>query len=165
MIKHKLDIVYDYGFFVLAIATHEPDYRLCIAINNVLGIELERETSVEFKNTKQEENLLFSLFTYFNEEEQLQYDLVANKSYNTSVTIKKDETQPDLFGSSEVQSLGKKGYLVPELANADFLFIIRMDYDPDIAEEIERDLYSIDFILNIQLLDGESINAKKNLIF
>ncbi len=166
MAKFTLDIEYDFNFMLFAISSHEPDYKLCIAMNRALGIDFIREEPLELKNKKQEDQLLFSFFYYEDEAEYLEYNLVSNKSYNASKTVDpKKPAPPDLFGETDPSATAQKAYLVPELANTDYLFILRTPYDPDVATAIENKLKQIPFILNICVTDVNDLPSKKNLIF
>jgi hypothetical protein len=165
MAKINFDIEYDFNFILLAISSHEADYKLCFAINQALGIEMLREDDIQLKNKKQEENLLFSLYSFLNEEEFLEYNLISNKSHNASRTLSKgDKRQIDLFNETEPEANSQKGYLLDELSNSDFLFIIKTDYNPDLVEEIENKIKQISFVLNVQILDVQDLPSKKNLI-
>jgi hypothetical protein len=165
MAKHTLEIEYDYNFILLAISCHEPDYKLCHALNQSLGIELLRENDLELKNKKQEDQLLFSNYSYVDEAEYLEYILLSNKSYNASRTIANTASnQGDLFGETDESASAQKGFLVPELSNADYLLIVKAEYDPDLAEDLENKVKQISFVLNVQVADAEALPSKKNLI-
>lgn len=166
MAKFTLDIEYDFNFILFAISSHEPDYKLCIAMNRALGLDFTREEPIELKNKKQEDQLLFSFFYYEDEEKYIEYNLVSNKSYNSSKTTEvKKMNQPSLFGETDPAAMEQKAYLVPELASADFLFIVRTDYEPDLVTFIENKLKQIPFVLNVSIVDVNDLPSKKNLIF
>lgn len=152
---------------LFGITTHEPDYKISFKLNQALQLELCREESIELKNKKQNDNLLFSLFCYVDDMEQLEYNLVSNKSYNTvGPAIKpKNNNQEDLFGDLEPEVTGQKGFLVSELNNKDFLFIVRCPYDPEFAYEMEQKIKSIEGVLNVQYLDVNDLQSKENLLF
>ena len=42
--KYHLEEEYEYDFDLYGISSHEKDYRICWAINNSLGLSLERTT-------------------------------------------------------------------------------------------------------------------------
>lgn len=165
MAKQTLEIEYDFNFMLFAISCHEPDYKVCYALNQVLNLGLIREDDIELKNKKQEDNLLFSFYGYEDESEYLEYNLVSNKSYNSVKAIENAKTaQADLFGETDANANAQKGYLVPELSNADFLLIVRAEYDADLAEEIENKIKQLSFVLKVQVIDVEDLPSKKNLI-
>ncbi len=166
MAKITLDIQYDYNFVLFAISCHEPDYKLCFAVNRAIGIDFIREAPIELKNKKQEDQLLFSLFAFVDEEEMIEYNLVANRSYNASRVLQPNKTsQPDLFGDHEPEATSQKAYLIPELNQADYLLIIRAEYEPGFVMKIESKLKQIPFILNTTIVDPNDLPTKKNLIF
>ncbi len=166
MAKFTLDIEYDFNFTLFALSCHEPDYKLCFAINRALGIDFIREQAIELKTKKQEDQLLFSFFYFEDEEEYLEYNLVSNKSYNASrILSARKSTQPDLFGNTEPAAMAQKALLIPELPNADYFLIVRSEYDPDTAGSIESKLKQIPFVLNVNIVDVNDLASKKNLIF
>ena len=165
MAKYTLETDYDFNFILFAISCHEPDYKLCYSLNQVLNIGLIREGDVELKNKKQEDNLLFSFYAFEDESDYIEYNLISNKSYNSSKTIANEKSnQGDLFGETDSSANAQKGYLVPELNNADFLLIMRTDYDADLTEEIESKIKQLSFVLKVQVIDVEDLASKKNLI-
>ena len=46
--KYHLEEEYEYDFDLYGISSHEKDYRICWAINNSLGLSLERTGDVYF---------------------------------------------------------------------------------------------------------------------
>jgi len=56
--KHTLKIEYDFDFVLIGISSHEKDYRICWALNNVLGLDLTKKNSLEIKS-KNKQHLLF----------------------------------------------------------------------------------------------------------
>ncbi|MFL5751767.1 MAG: IPExxxVDY family protein [Bacteroidia bacterium] len=165
MAKYSLDEEYDFNFILFAISCHEPDYKLCYALNQALNLNLIREDDVLLKNKKQEDNLLFSFYFYEDESEYVEYNLLSNKSYNSSKTIANPKNkQADLFGETDASANSQKGYLVPELSNADFLLIVRTDYEASLAEELENKIKQLSFVLKVQVIDVGDLPSKKNLI-
>src|ERR1700741_90805 len=138
MAKYTLNIEYDFDFMLFAISSHEPDYKLCYKLNQALNIDLHKEEALELKNRNQADSLLFSFFIYVNEEEQLEYNLLSNKSYNTVQSNKPvSSSQADLFGDTEPEISGQKGFLINELNTIDYLLIVRSPYDPEFAYGLE----------------------------
>jgi hypothetical protein len=166
MAKFTLDIEYDFDFMLFAIAAHEPDYKICFKLNQALGIDLHKEDPLELKNRKQQDNLLFSLYTYINEEEQMEYNLLSNRSYNAVLSNRNNRAaQPDLFGDTEPELAAQKGFLVSELNNADYLFIVRIPYNAEWAYETEQALRQVEGIINVQFVEVTELASKNNLIF
>ncbi len=75
MSKYVLDSDYDYDFSLLALSAHIPDYKISIEINHLLGINLGRDTPIELSNKSIKTPLLFSCFSFQNEEEQTDFIL------------------------------------------------------------------------------------------
>ncbi|HEY1038470.1 MAG TPA: IPExxxVDY family protein [Bacteroidia bacterium] len=166
MAKFTLNIEYDFDFMVFAVSSHEPDYKLCHKLNQGLGLDLQKEEALELKNKNQADNLLFSFFVYVNEEEQLEYNLLSNKSYNAVQSNKPAATaQADLFGESDPGLTGQKGFLVSELNTTDYLLIVRTPYDPEFAYELESAMKQIDAVINVRYVDVNELPSKNNLIF
>lgn len=164
--KFKLDIEYDFEFMLFAISSHEPDYKLCFKLNQVLTIDLHKEEPLELKNKNQTDNLLFSFFIYVNEEEQLEYNLLSNKSYNLVQSSKPvSSPQADLFGDTEPEVSGQKGFLINELSTIDYLLVVRTPYDPEFAYEIESTVKQLESVLNVRYVDVNELASKNNLIF
>ncbi len=165
MSKHTLDFEYDFNFMVFAIACHESAYKLCHSVNQVFGIELVMENAIELKNKKQSENLLFNYYSCDDEATYLMYDLVENKSYNT---VKLENTNQSntlsLFDTNDEVN-EQIGYLVPELDEFQYLFIVRDEVDETKIDEYLEKINQIDFVLNTQAINVEELTSKKNLIF
>lgn len=161
-----LNIDYDYDFMLFAITAHEADYKFCQKINKQLFLNLEREEALELKNKNQTDNLLFSFYAYVTEEEQIEYNLLGNKSFNQVLSNKAvTSNQGDLFGGDEPEISGQKGYLIPELSSYDYLMIVRVPYDPQEAYAIENQLKEIDSVLKVQFVEVADLGSKNNLIF
>ena len=160
MSKYILDSDYDYDFSLLALSAHIPDYKISIEINHLLGINLGRDNSIELSNKSIKTPLLFSCFSYLDEEEQAEFILLSNKSSNAVSSVTKTGT-PSLF-KEEDQDV--KFLLVPELAQTDFLLMIKSDNHAQLANDIQSKLKSITFVLSVQTVNPETLSSKKNLI-
>jgi hypothetical protein len=166
MAKYTLNIEYDFDFMLFAISSHEPDYKLCHKINTCLNLNLQKEEALELKNKNQVDNLLFSFFVYVDDEEQLEYNLLSNKSYNSVLSNKPiTSLQADLFGDTEPETTGQKGFLINELNASDYLFIVRTPYNPELAFTIEKSLKQLDSVLSVRYADINELASKNNLIF
>src|ERR1700756_2637481 len=161
MPKYILDTEYDYDFSLLAISAHVPDYKVCIEINRLLNIELVRDISIELSTKNTGTPLLFSCFSYQDEEKQSEFILLSNKSSNTVAASKKLISPPSLFDEKREDI---KFLLVPELAQTDFLFILKADNHQQEIYNIQNKLKTITFTLSIQTIDVETLSSKKNLI-
>ncbi|CAG5077742.1 IPExxxVDY family protein [Parvicella tangerina] len=137
--KYALDEEYDFDFHLLGISCHEKDYRICWAINQALGLNLAKEEQdIEVFMKKSNRSSLHAMFTYFHEESETDYRLIANRS-----TL---------------------GILIPEKAQADYLFMVT-DTAERSAQELRSKVNEIPFVLTSFIIDVESLKSKENLIF
>ncbi len=139
MTKFQLDVEYDYDFDLIGISCHSRDYRLCWALNQQLGTALaKREEDIDHKPRRQNEVSAHSFYEYQDEDDRVEYFLLANKS-----------------GSS---------MLVPEQKQADYLLLLRNNYVVEIAELIAR-IKAIDIVLTAFRIEVDTLKSKENLIF
>ncbi|MCB9189587.1 MAG: IPExxxVDY family protein [Flavobacteriales bacterium] len=137
--KYSLDEEYDFDFYLLGISCHEKDYRTCWAINQALGINLSKEENdIEVIIKKTNRCSLHSMFTYYNEETETEFRLIANRS-----TL---------------------GVLIPEKAQADYLLMVTDNSEKSI-DDIRRQINEIPFVLTSFVVDVEDLKSKENLIF
>jgi len=161
MPKYVLDSGYDYDFSLLAISSPEPDYKLCIHINRLLNIELSRDTPLELSYKNTVTPLTFSCFMYEEAEEENRYVLLANRSTNTVSAIGKPSGL-SLF--DDEASSDMKGFLIPELLQADYLLLLQTDDHISIANDIQAKLKKLNFVQTVQNINPETLSTKKNLI-
>ncbi|MEO8762381.1 MAG: IPExxxVDY family protein [Bacteroidia bacterium] len=160
MPKYTLETEYDYDFSLLAISAYVPDYKLCIEINRLLNIELERDIPIELSTKSINTPLFFSCFSCLEEEEN-EFILLSNKSSNTVAASAKSVSPPSLF--EEVRE-DIKFMLVPELPQTDFLLILKADNHAQQIYNIQNKLKTITFAMSIQTIEVETLASKKNLI-
>ena len=161
MSKHILDSDYDYDFSILAISAHIPDYRISIEINHLLDITLSRDISIELSTKSTSTPLLFSCFSFVDEGRQSDFILLANKSSNTVSSLSNRAETLSLF---KEESNDVKLLLIPELAQSDFLLLLKADNHTQLANDILNKLKTINFVLSVQNIDPETLHSKKNLI-
>ena len=160
MSKYILDADYDYDFSILAISAHIPDYRISIEINHLLDINLSCDAPIELSTKSTSTPLFFSCFSFVDEGRQSDFILLANKSSNTVSSPTKAETL-SLF---KEKSNDVKLLLIPELAQSDFLLLLKADNHTQLANDILNKLKTINFVLSVQNIDPETLHSKKNLI-
>lgn len=137
--KYSLEEEYDFDFYLLGISCHEKDYRACWAINQALGINLSKEENdIEVIIKKSNRCSLHSMFTYYHEDTETEFRLIANRS-----TL---------------------GVLIPEKSQADYLLMIT-DNSENSIEEIRKRINEIPFVLTSFIVDVEDLKSKENLIF
>ncbi len=78
--KLQLDLKYIPDFEVVGVFAGIQDYRLCWLINKYLNADFCREKDVLLTPFKNKEKASFSMFYYKNENLQLKYYLLSNKS-------------------------------------------------------------------------------------
>jgi hypothetical protein len=162
MPKYVLDAGYDYDFSLLAISSQETDYQLCIHINRLLGIELSRYAPIELKNKTMKNPLSFSCFMFEDDEdEENRYILLANRSMNNVSVIGKTPGL-SLFDDDSAQDM--KGFLIPELLQADYLLLLHTDSHENTAKDIATKLKKMKFVQSVQNIDPETLSSKTNLL-
>lgn len=137
--KYSLDEEYDFDFYLLGISCHEKDYRICWAINQALEINLSKEENdIEVILKKSNRCSLHSTFTFFDEDTETEFRLIANRS-----TL---------------------GVLIPEKSQADYLLLVTENSEHSISE-IRNKVNKISFVLTSFVIDVEELRSKENLIF
>ena len=137
--KYTLEEEYEYDFRLIGISCHEKDYRICWGLNNRLRLSLAKEEEeIEVLIKKTNEFSKHALYSYFQEDTENEFTLLSNRS-NT-------------------------GYLVPEQAHADYLFMIKESYDVNILELISK-IKLIPFVLTAFEVKVKDLKSKENLIF
>lgn len=139
MTKFQLEVDYDFDFRLIGISCHARDYRLCWALNNHLGIQLEKiHRENASSGLKKNGIAIESLYTYFDEENHSAYQLLYNKHNNN--------------------------LLIPEQKLADFLLIIDQMNDEQL-EELLKKIRQIDLVNTGFIIDVNTLKSKENLIF
>lgn len=133
----KLEIEYCYDFFLLGLSCHEPAYRLCWAINNKLGLQLEKLDQDVCILSKDIESY-HQYFLYESVEDNVIFSLVKNRG-----------------------ELG--GLLMPNFPKMDyFLKIENYSQEEDMFLDQVRKLPWVNAVFNIQV---NELKYKENLIF
>ncbi|HEU4718281.1 MAG TPA: IPExxxVDY family protein [Bacteroidia bacterium] len=139
MTKFRLDVEYDYDFFLAGISCHEKPHRLCWAINKSLECSLARTESLSLSLKKNEGPASFILFSSEDKAHDAAFFLVSNKC--------------------------ETGTLVPEHHQADFFYIVKGPYSGEDQERMLRELRTIPFVLMAYRIDPASLKSKQNLLF
>lgn len=136
MSKHILAGDFDFDFKLLGIISHAQDYRLSWAINQKIKIQLERDKEIElFEKNKP---ILFSSFSYFPDDSEKEYRLIANKN--------------------------KQHHLVPEQKHANFLLHL-YDVEEEELQKIINKLKMINVVLMCFEINVSNLKSKENLVF
>lgn len=161
--KHTLEIEYDYDFVLIGISSHEKDYRFCWALNNKLKLELVKQDSLEIKGKKQTTPSYFSFFTFDDEDQYMEYSVIANLSESKSLAFK----EGTLFGTeaSPGSDQSENEFLIPEHKQMNYFFVIRGEMENEEVEELMKQIREIDNVLTTIRIDANSLRSKQNLIF
>ncbi|MDO9186084.1 MAG: IPExxxVDY family protein [Bacteroidia bacterium] len=160
--KHTLKIEYDYDFKLIGISSHEKDYRICWALNNILELDLTKSDPLEIKSKKQNTPSFFSLFSFEDADEFMEYFVISNFSENKLF----DSKSNTLFGKSATESQSTEiGILIPEQKQMNYFFVIRGEITKKDIKEMIRKIKTLDFILTAVLVDVADLKSKVNLIF
>ena len=136
---HKLSVKAEYSPVIIAISSHENDYRLSWAINKYLGANFIKADNLVVFNEKFKIEQEFSLFVFEDDDNFLKYHLVANKCEN--------------------------GYLIPELSNMDFFIQIYGDINNEYKERLLEKLKKINIITGAFIIDPSLLKSGKRLIY
>ena len=134
----KLNEGVSFDFFLFGIICQHKDYRLCRELNRKLNLEMKREEDLDVFSSKRMENQSFSFFQFNNEEED-QFNLLANKS--------------------------SKGLLLPEQKQMDYLFLVRPGRTKVDDQVIFDLLKEIPIVLGVYRLEAAKLKSKENLVF
>jgi len=137
--KLILDIEYDYNFILFGISCHERDYRLSWALNNTLHLELAKTEDLKIDTKKQKESLSHATFYYANEQDYLEYYLIANK--------------------------GTMGLLLPEQKAADFFLLIKGSVTAETKILLLKAVKETSGVLMVFEIDPNKLKSKENLLF
>ena len=132
------------GFFeetkLLGIMAPVKDYQFCWQVNNLLGIDFRINNELEIQLKKKERNYFFAVYEYSQPATCLKHYLYNNQ-YDGE-------------------------YLLPELRNLDFLWLLKDDYVSD--ADLQQLITSIRSVQHVQLvveLTNEKIKNKEHLVF
>lgn len=136
---HKLSFEQDGDFSFIGIASHENDYRLSWAINKCLGFDLVKVDDVIVNHTKHKLEIAYSMYSYSDENNYIDYNLISNKS--------------------------EKGFLIPGMKNIDFVLRISGTPDVELLNEVVKGLKKTDIIITAFILEELPDKIKKMLQF
>jgi hypothetical protein len=160
--KHTLQLEDDYDFKLIGISSHVKDYRICWAINEILGVKLNKENSLEIKNKKQQTPSFFSFFNFDDIENFKEYIVVSNLSESKISTSNTHTLFPG--SGKEIESLQNE-YLIPELKHLNYFLIVKGELTEIENEEIMNKIKSIDTVLTAVSINPNTLKSKQNLIF
>jgi hypothetical protein len=134
---HKLKDQQEEAFQLIAIASHQSDYRLSWALNRKLNWNLQKAEDLTVQNPKSPDEQRFTTYSFTDTHRQTMY-LIGNKSSD--------------------------GFLFPSMTNIDFLLKADGLPDEDIHLLITR-IRQIDFVITAFKLENLSAKDRKKIIF
>ena len=134
---HKLKDQQEEAFQLIAIASHQSDYRLSWALNRKLNWNFQKAEDLTVQNPKSSGEQHFNTYSYTDSHNRTIY-LIANKSAD--------------------------GFLFPSMTNIDFLLKANGLPDNDIHLMITR-IRQIDFVITAFRLENLSSKDRKKIIF
>lgn len=163
MAKHVLhNDPEEFNFLLFGIACSENQYVLASNINSALGIDLQLSNYIDLSH-RMGKDFKFSFFDYLDEEFNLEYNLIPNRSNN----VPKENTgtkDGDLFSMFN-ENIDESSRLIPELTKTDYLLLIKGDEHYNFTYKITDALKKIPEIISLQEIIPEKLSNKNNLIF
>lgn len=80
--KHKLELAIEEDFCLLGVVSDEPDYKLCWLINQSLDMNFEKQDELQLFHPKLDEEQVFSLFAYHDQESLISFRIIRNRTEN-----------------------------------------------------------------------------------
>ena len=142
MTKFRLDIEYDYDFFLAGISCHEKPYRLCWAINRAIGHDMAQTDPLSIALKKTEAPSDFPVFKMINKENDTSVFLIANKTES-----------------------GGQQLLIPEQNQADYFFIVKGPFNDHDLDQMMKSIREISFVQLIYRINPSVLKSKENLLF
>ncbi len=131
----QLSIDHNDGLIMLGLVSSEPDYKMSLTLNKRFKISLKNTSPVKVNNTVQEE-FAFSRFSDLSKLPDISFSLISNRS--------------------------GKNFLIKNLKNIDYIFIVHNNENDNNIEEITaqlREIEAVNAVFNIDL----NIFKDKNL--
>ncbi|MBS3807174.1 MAG: IPExxxVDY family protein [Bacteroidales bacterium] len=135
---HKLKDFYPDAYQLIAIASHQSDYRLSWALNQQFNWHLTQTGDLVVKPPKDGKDQHFSRFSYSDPQDNA-YHLIANKSQD--------------------------GFCIPSMTNIDFLLKITGNFTKADLQPVIEKIRNIDFVITAFILENLKEKDKKKFIF
>jgi len=137
MSKILLTLDDDYDFGLIGVSCHAKDYRICWEINQVLKTDLVRSNDYEIN--KKNEISTHSFYEFYDEPNQVELYLIANK--------------------------GGKGYLIPEQKTTDFFLLLKGSVADDRMNYFMAKINELSLVIAAFSINPENLKSKQNLLF
>ncbi len=135
---HKLHDEQPQGFALIAIASHQNDYRLSWALNRQFNWQLTRSQDLLVKEPKAGVEQAFIRYSYHSQQ-HLTYHLVANRC--------------------------SRGFLLADHQNVDYLLKIEGENVRENVKPIIQKIRHIDFVITAFAIETLKSKDKKKLMF
>lgn len=155
-LKLTIDDFYSSDFELIAIHTSLEDYKLAYQVNKMLELSLAKNQK-EISIKSNEGTGFFSWFCYEDNQHDLEWNLVANKT-----SVASNELNNSLFNE---MSISVQMHLIPELKKADYLLKIENLDDRFDTKKVIHKLSEIKQVSTTYIVDAENIKSINNLIF
>ena len=161
MAKIVLNTSEDYfDFMLFGIVCLENQYHIVSAINQHLKINLCLSDFLPF-NLKDGKLFNFSLYSFQDEDLGITFQLIPNNSNFEEPNIN-DIKSNDLFAEVDVDESVK---LIKELPKTDYFLLVKGEDIYNYQSKIIDKLKLIPEIIQVQFIEANELNSKRNLIF
>jgi hypothetical protein len=158
--KHTLDNDGDeFDFALLGITSAEDQYRVVSLVNDFLKIELRLGSYVPM-TLKKGQVYNFSLYKYDDENTGMEYYLLPNTSNFEPPGSR--QSNGDLFAGQDVDESTR---LIKELPKTDYFLMLKGELKDSFQYKVLTILRQIDDFAQVQPIEPESLQSRKNLIF
>ncbi len=137
MSKLTFSLENEYDFELIGISCHSKDYRICWSLNNALKTNFKRIEDYEIQ--KKNEIINFPFFEYIDEDNNIEYFVIANKS--------------------------SEGYLVSEKQSIDYFLVLKGSVSDKLVENLAKKVKEIDVVILAHRIDVNELKSKQNLLF
>ncbi|MDT8413063.1 MAG: IPExxxVDY family protein [Vicingaceae bacterium] len=137
MSKLTFSLENEYDFELIGISCHSKDYRICWSLNNALKTNFKRIEDYEIQ--KKNEIINFPFFEYIDEDNNIEYFVIANKS--------------------------SEGYLVSEKQSIDYFLVLKGSVTDKLVENLAKKVKEIDVVIIAHRIDVNELKSKQNLLF
>ncbi|HEY9083575.1 MAG TPA: IPExxxVDY family protein [Vicingaceae bacterium] len=137
MSKLTFSLENEYDFELIGISCHSKDYRICWSLNNALKTNFKRIEDYEIQ--KKNEIINFPFFEYIDEDNNIEYFVIANKS--------------------------SEGYLVSEKQSIDYFLVLKGSVTDRLVENLTKKVKEIDVVIIAHRIDVNELKSKQNLLF
>lgn len=133
---HHLQLEVDYSFHSLGISCHVKEYKMAWLLNKCLNTRLEFIDPIVVQHKSGES--IHSIYQFVDDEERVCISLISNRS--------------------------KKGYLLPEFPQTDFILKIEEAEEQEF-QELRASIKEMNQVLLVHTIDPSSIKSGVNLVF